>query len=230
MIAKFNGMSVHCFVVSSSFSFVCILLLKILSVYYSMWTSYMSIVQIYNGKRLHMCSQWFQYQAVFLLPCGLGTTLVSSLDHILSTCPSPHFQGLLVSCACPAAFTGQGKTVWGLFMKHIGLLLHQWDCLASKLCCSEHLASCWKFRCYEAKIGESLTALFTFLYFRLCLVVYITGHHRQPACRFWGTKAFGTKTDNAINTYKYWSPDINPDMPRLKCHMNGLLMLGGEGG
>ena len=100
MIAKFNGMSVHCFVVNSSFSFVGILLLKILSVYYSMWTSHMNIVQKYNENGRTCAGS--QYQSIFLLPCGLGTTLVSSLDHILSTCPSLHSQALLVSCAYPS--------------------------------------------------------------------------------------------------------------------------------
>ena len=52
-IVKFNDVSVHC--CSSSFSFACILLLNIMSVYYCTWTIdiNVTILQKYSGTAAH---------------------------------------------------------------------------------------------------------------------------------------------------------------------------------
>ena len=72
-IAKFNGLNVHC--CSSFFSLVRILLSNILSVYYCTWTIYVNvtILRKHSGNGRACASS--RYQAVFLLPHGLGTRL-----------------------------------------------------------------------------------------------------------------------------------------------------------
>ena len=74
-ITKFNGLTVHC--CSSFFSFVRILPSNILSVYYCTWTIYVNvtILRKYSGNGRACASS--RYQAVFLLPHGLGTRLLA---------------------------------------------------------------------------------------------------------------------------------------------------------
>lgn len=79
-IAKFNSMSVHCFVVALFQLCTYILLSNILSIYYCTWTVYVkvTILRKYNRNiRTYVSSR---YQAVFFLPHGLGTRL----DHSIS--------------------------------------------------------------------------------------------------------------------------------------------------
>ena len=69
------------FCCSSFFSFVHILLSNILSVLYCTWTIYVNITILwkYSGNG-HTCAS-SQYQAVSLLPCGLGTRLINSVTE-----------------------------------------------------------------------------------------------------------------------------------------------------
>ena len=74
------------FCCSSFFSFVRILLSNILSVYYCTWTIFVNvtILRKYSGNGRACASS--RYQAVFLLPHGLGTRLLRC-----GTAFAPHF-------------------------------------------------------------------------------------------------------------------------------------------
>ena len=88
-IAKFNDVSVHCFVVALfSALYVYYILLYILSVYYCTWTIYVNvtILRKYSGNT-HACTT-SRYQAVFLLPRGLGTRLITTCDKFTRSFPS----------------------------------------------------------------------------------------------------------------------------------------------
>ena len=66
MIAKLTSLSEHCFVIVLYFSCIRILLLNILSVYYSTWTSYVNVIGNGHKQLIPGC----------FVPCGLGTRLV----------------------------------------------------------------------------------------------------------------------------------------------------------
>ena len=72
-IAKFNGMSVHCFVVHVALFSV--YYFQILFLDYCTWTIYVSvtILRKYSGDGCACASS--RYQAIFLLPRGLGMKL-----------------------------------------------------------------------------------------------------------------------------------------------------------
>ena len=63
------------FCCSSFFSFVCILLSNILSVYFCTWTIYVNITILRKYSENGRASASNRYQAVSLLPRGLGTRL-----------------------------------------------------------------------------------------------------------------------------------------------------------
>jgi len=85
MIAKFTGMSEHCFVIAIQFSFMHILLSNILSVYYSTLASYVNITILrkYSGNRCACTSN--QYRAASLLPRSLGTRLLGPMRNLSHT-------------------------------------------------------------------------------------------------------------------------------------------------
>ena len=79
------------FCCSSFFSCVCILLSKILPVYCCTWTIYINVTILRKYSRnWHACTS-SRYQAVFLLPRGLGTRLYRSLSRMYRSMPCNMF-------------------------------------------------------------------------------------------------------------------------------------------
>ena len=83
-IAKFNGLSVHCFVVANFSALYVYYFWIFLSVYYCTWTIYVNvtILRKYNENGRTCASS--RYQAVSLLPCGLGMRLVDTSHEFCS--------------------------------------------------------------------------------------------------------------------------------------------------
>ena len=89
-IAKFNSVSVHCFVVRSFFLLCTYTTFEYLAVYYFTWTAYVNVTILwkYSGN-VRTCAS-SRYQAVSLLTHGLGTRLDQDLARMRFSYVSGH--------------------------------------------------------------------------------------------------------------------------------------------